>query len=224
MLLNHSAIGSKVPPAFELPTFVTTDPDCHPIQVVRCNGIGFTSLRRYLHPQRQKPPGRPITTVFHPVFIGYLSGYLLTFYGHLSYQPLPIYTPSLSGHIPLPPTTTSVLASNPRDANLLSTADVLPLPSHCNARYRLSGIIMLPEGTPALEMSIIRHLHPATFSDPHSPPHSIPPSVARSIRSSRSSHRTSIHDFSDDIIEQEFARQRQLRSMGVLDLLTEEYR
>ncbi|KAK0462656.1 uncharacterized protein EV420DRAFT_1735524 [Desarmillaria tabescens] len=125
-------------------------------------------------------------------------------------QQLPNYTPSTERAslslltAPIPALSTGNASSVP-----LTTAPALLV--HSNVLYRPSGIITLPEGTPALETSIIGHLRPATFSESRSPPHSIAPSVARS---SHSTHMSSIHHAPDDVLEQELARRQQLRAMG----------
>ncbi len=46
MLLYGSAIGPKVPLTFKIPAFVTTDPVCNTVEVVRCNGVNLRSPRR----------------------------------------------------------------------------------------------------------------------------------------------------------------------------------
>lgn len=107
------------------------------------------------------------------------------------------------------------LATAPRLAS--TTVDVSSLPTtaapavivHSNVLYRPSGIISLPEGTPASEMSVIGHLRPATFSERRSSP-----SVAASGAGSRSSRTSSIHDYSDDALDREVARRRRLRAAG----------
>lgn len=127
-------------------------------------------------------------------------------------QQLPNYTPSTErASLSLATAPIPTLSAGNADSILPTTAPALLV--YSNVLYRPSGIIALPEGTPASETSVIGHLRPATFSDSRSPPHSIAPSVARSSHS----HMSSIHHAPDDVLEQELARRRQLRAMGAYD-------
>ncbi|SJL18541.1 uncharacterized protein ARMOST_22135 [Armillaria ostoyae] len=128
-------------------------------------------------------------------------------------QQLPNYTPSTE-RASLSLVTASIPALSAGNADPIPPTTAPALLVHSNVLYRPSGIITLPEGTPASETSVIGHLRPATFSDSRSPPHSIAPSVARS---SHSTHMSSIHHAPDDVLEQELARRRQLRAMGAYD-------
>ncbi|KAK0430567.1 hypothetical protein EV421DRAFT_1912735 [Armillaria borealis] len=128
-------------------------------------------------------------------------------------QQLPNYTPSTE-RASLSLATASVPALSAGNADPIPPTTAPALLVHSNVLYRPSGIITLPEGTPASETSVIGHLRPATFSDSRSPPHSIAPSVARS---SHSTHMSSIHHTPDDVLEQELARRQQLRAMGAYD-------
>ncbi|KAG7450085.1 uncharacterized protein BT62DRAFT_928894 [Guyanagaster necrorhizus] len=84
-------------------------------------------------------------------------------------QQLPHYTPSTEC-ASLPPVTATMLASTSGDANPLSTAAAPLLLVHSNMLYRPSGVITLPEGTPASDTCTQRRsrtlLHPHARS-PH---------------------------------------------------------
>ncbi|KAK0197643.1 hypothetical protein F5146DRAFT_995283 [Armillaria mellea] len=125
-------------------------------------------------------------------------------------QQLPNYVPSTE-RASLTLTTAPVPALSTGNASPVPPTTVPAALVHSNVLYRPSGIIVLPEGTPASETSVIGHLRPATFSNSRSPPHSIATSMARS---SHSTHMSSIHHAPDDVLEQELARRRQLRAMG----------
>ncbi|KAK0463327.1 hypothetical protein IW261DRAFT_1427772 [Armillaria novae-zelandiae] len=105
--------------------------------------------------------------------------------------------------------TAPMLATTIVDASSLPTTAAPAVIVHSNVLYRPSGIISLPEGTPASETSVIGLLHPATFSEPRSS-HSVAASGARS----QSSRTSSIHDYSDDALDREVARRRRLRTVG----------
>ncbi|KAK0477786.1 hypothetical protein IW261DRAFT_1420637 [Armillaria novae-zelandiae] len=105
--------------------------------------------------------------------------------------------------------TAPMLATTIVDASSLPTTAAPAVIVHSNVLYRPSGIISLPEGTPASETSVIGLLRPATFSEPRSS-HSVAASGARS----QSSRTSSIHDYSDDALDREVARRRRLRTAG----------
>ncbi|KAK0441470.1 uncharacterized protein EV420DRAFT_1650067 [Desarmillaria tabescens] len=91
-------------------------------------------------------------------------------------QQLPSSLPPVE-HASSPPAMALAPASTTRDADS-GLPTLAPAPTvHSNVLYRPSGIITMPEGTPASKTSVIGHLCPAMFSDSRSPARSIAPSL-----------------------------------------------